>query len=176
MKAKISQNRVHFESQAPMTHPDTPRIPNSIQIKTGKEIASMHESLMSDEAKVKQFLQSSEPSNNETVMRTGSEDEVPWSYMVPSFEQVGLNKGKIPYAIPNISGNHQSKMPVNLMSKGDNTRDDTGMPSLSREGKGSSETSASGVEEEVNELVPTKTNKEEELLHLKQLDEYGIKP
>ena len=165
---------MHFETQTPMTHPDTPRLPNSIQIKTGKELASMQESLMSDQMKVKQLPQSSEPSNNETAMSTGSEDDVPSSYMVPSFEQVGLNK--IPYAMPNMLGNHQPKMPVNLMSKGDNIKNGIRMPSLSGEGSVSSETSASGVEDEVNRLVPTKTNKEEELLHLKQLDEYGVKP
>ena len=96
--------------------------------------------------------------------------------MVPSFEQVGLNKGKIPYAIPNMLGNHQPKMPVNSMSKDDNIKNDIRMPSLSREGSVLTEASASGVEDEVNGLVPTKTNKEEELLHLKQLDEYGVKP
>ena len=99
--------------------------------------------------KVKQLLQSSEPSNNETAMSTGSEDEVPSSYMVPGFGQVGLNKGKIQYAIPSMSGNHQSKMPVNLMSKDDN-KNDIRMPSLNREGSILTETSASGVEDEVN--------------------------
>ena len=118
---------------------------------------------MSDQMKVKHLPQSSEPSNNETVMSTGSEDEVPSSYMVPSFEQVGLNKGKIPYTIPNMSGNHQPKMLVNSMSKGDNIKNDIRMPSLSREGSISSETSATGVEDEVNGSVSTKTNKEEEL-------------
>ena len=126
--------------------------------------------------KVKQLLQSFEPSNNETATSTGSEDEVPSSYMVPSFEQVGLNKGKIPYAIPNMLRNHQPKMLVNSMSKGDNNNNDIRMPSLSRESTISSETSASRVEDEVNGLVLTKTNKEEELLHLKQFDEYRVKP
>ena len=70
---------------------------------------------------------------------------------------------------------HVLTPPVNSTSKGENSKNDIRMPSLSGESSISSETSASGVEDEVNGLVPTKTNKEE-LLHLKQLNEYGVKP
>ena len=61
---KISQNKVQFETPNPLTHPDTPRPLHSIQVKTGREIASMPESKTSDQTKLKQLLPSPEPSSN----------------------------------------------------------------------------------------------------------------
>ena len=170
-KNKISQSKVHFKAQTPLTCPDTPRHSNLIQVKTGKEIASMHELLTSDQTKLKQPPQSSEPSSNEIAMSRASEDEVPSSYMVPCFEQVEPNKGKVPYVIPNMFGNSKPKIPVNLVNDGENTR----VPSLSREDSVSSGTSVSGVEDEINRLALAKNKEEEQLLHLKQLDEHGVR-
>ena len=99
---KISQNKVQFKTPNPLTHPDTSRPPNSIQVKTGKEIPNMHESKTSDQ---KKSPPSPEPSGNDIATSTAREDEVLSSYMVPCFEQIGLNKGKVPYAIPNMTGN-----------------------------------------------------------------------
>ena len=86
---KINQNKVQFKRPNPLTCPDTPRPPNSIQVKTGKEIANMHESKTLDQTKLKQPPPSPEPSSNDIATSTASEDEVPSSYMVPHFEQKG---------------------------------------------------------------------------------------
>ena len=53
---KISQNKVQFETPNPLTHPDTPRPPNLIQVKTGKEIANVCESKTSGQTKLKHCL------------------------------------------------------------------------------------------------------------------------
>ena len=83
---------MQFETTNSLTHPDTPRPPNPIQVKTGREIASMRESKTSDQTKPKQLSPLPEPSSNDIVTSTASEDEVPSSYMVPCFEQIGLKK------------------------------------------------------------------------------------
>ena len=100
---------MQFKTPNPLTHPDTPWPPNSIQVKTGKEIANMHESKTSDQTKPEQPPPSPEPSSNDIATSMAKEDEVPSSYMVPHFEQIGLNKGKVPYVIPNMTGNYKPK-------------------------------------------------------------------
>ena len=92
----------------------------------------------------------------------GSEDEVPSSYMVPCFEQIGLNKGKVPYVIPNMTGNYLPKTLSGLVGDGDDTR----RPSLSRE-----DCVLSGsLALETNSPASAKNHEEEQLSHLTQLE------
>ena len=85
--------------------------------------------------------------------------------MVPRFEQVEPNKGKVPCAIPNMLENSKPKMPVNLASDSEPGRKDSV----------SSGTLVTGVEDEINKLALAKNKEEEQLLHLKQLDEHGVR-
>ena len=88
-----------------------------------------------------------------------SEDEVPSFYMVPCFEQIGLNKGKVPYAIPNMTGNYKPKTLSGLAGDGD----DTIRPSACREDS----VSSGSLTLETNSPASAKNHEEEQLSHLK---------
>ena len=127
----------------------------------------MHESKTSDQTKQKQLLPSPEPSSNDIATSTASEDEVPSSYMIPHFEQIGLNKGKSPHAIPNMTGSYKPKILSGLMGDGDDTI------RLSPRREDSVLSGSSTLE--TNSPSSTKNHEEEQSSHLRQLDEYGIK-
>ena len=53
-ETKLAKNKVQFETPNSLTCPDTPRPPNLIQVKTGKELANMRESKTADQTKLKE--------------------------------------------------------------------------------------------------------------------------
>ena len=81
----------------------------------------MCKSKTSVQTKPKQPPPLPEPSSNDIATSMASEDEVPSSYMVPHFEQTGLNKGKVPHPMPNMTGNYKPKTLSGLVGDGDDT-------------------------------------------------------